>query len=442
MSLPLTLNVALSLIFAYFLAASLASAVNEVIAGMLKLRGLYLTKAIEALTSLGNNSKLDWGGAWGWIAAVWSQSAPNFSQTARDAEARVKEAAAAEASGAAVAVAVRAIPRLAADLPALDKQLEALTIAPATPQAVAALVSSFAGVTNLQAHPLIAGSSTALPSYVPARDFATALLGVLKDGSGATGFATVRGAIDKLPDGDLKTILQGFVSAGADDIDKLRARIENWFDDAMERAGGIYKRFTQYVMLGLGLAIAVVFNVDSVHMAQALWNQPALSQMIADEASTYGSANRTGCTPKPPPEPSSAAPAGTDPKVPAAAAPSAATPAGGSAASQTNACGNIDAWTKLLGQQQLPIGRGPDADFFNWPPSPTMPGQTAAPVLPAGKASPDHAPGQTCWMVTTIIGWFITAVAISLGAQFWFGLLTEVAGLRSSGRKPVRANAK
>ena len=408
MNLPLTLNVALSLIFGYFLAASLASAVNEVIAGTLKLRGLYLTKAIEALTSLDSNSKLKWGGVCGWFKAHWSQSAPNYSQTARDAEARATAAVATAATGGDVATAVNAVPRLADALPALAAQLANPDIAKFTPRQVAALVSSFAGVTNLQAHPLIAGKLVALPSYVPARDFATALLGVLKDGSGGTAFATVTGAIDKLPDGDLKTILRGFVSAGADDIDKLRTRIESWFDDAMERVGGIYKRSTQYVMLALGLGIAVVFNVDSVHMAQALWNQPALSQMIADEASAYSSANKAGCT----------------------------------AASQPNACGNIAAWTALLGQQQLPIGRVPGGGFFNWPPSPTVPVQAAPPSPPAGAAPPDNAQGYCHWVVMTIVGWFITAVAISLGAQFWFGLLTEVAGLRFSGPKPDRANAK
>ena len=332
----------------------------------------------------------------------------NYSQIARDAEARATAAVATAATAADVLTAVNATPQLATALPALVAQLAKLDIAESTPQQVAALVSSFAGVMNLQAHPLIAGKLVALPSYGPARDFATALLGVLKDGSGGTAFATVTGAIAKLPDGDLKTILQGFVSAGADDIDKLRTRIESWFDDAMERVGGIYKRFTQYVMLVLGLGIAVVFNVDSVHMAQALWNQPALSQMIADEASAYSSANKAGCT----------------------------------AASQPNACGNIAAWTALLGQQQLPIGRVPGGGLFNWPPSPTVPVQAAPPSPPAGAATPDNAQGYCHWVVMTIVGWFMTAVAISLGAQFWFGLLTEVAGLRFSGPKPDRANAK
>lgn len=35
-----------------------------------------------------------------------------------------------------------------------------------------------------------------------------------------------------------------------------------------------------------------------------------------------------------------------------------------------------------------------------------------------------------------ILGWLITAFAISLGAQFWFDTLGKIVGLRSSGKKP------
>ncbi len=71
MNLSLTLDVAISLIFVYVLASLLASTVNEMIAGWFRLRGVYLTKAIEEMTSLGKNNQFGWGGLGGWLNAVW-----------------------------------------------------------------------------------------------------------------------------------------------------------------------------------------------------------------------------------------------------------------------------------------------------------------------------------------------------------------------------------
>lgn len=41
--------------------------------------------------------------------------------------------------------------------------------------------------------------------------------------------------------------------------------------------------------------------------------------------------------------------------------------------------------------------------------------------------------------VTTVAGWLITAVAISLGAPFWFDALSKLAHLKTSGKKPEAA---
>ena len=41
--------------------------------------------------------------------------------------------------------------------------------------------------------------------------------------------------------------------------------------------------------------------------------------------------------------------------------------------------------------------------------------------------------------VATIAGWALTAIALSLGAPFWFDALGKVARLRTTGAKPPRA---
>lgn len=385
MNLSLTIDVAISLIFVYVLTSLLASTVNEMIAGVLGLRGVYLTKAIEEMTSLGTNNQFGWGSLGGWLAAVW-QRKPAVS-AAVDKAAVAARLAAEHAAGmvgataASVAAEVRAVPGFNL-LVGLDDILDdAAAAAGASPQTMLKLVRSIGDIANLQGHPLLVGTPSGLPSYVPARDFAAALLGVLQDGSADPAFDQARAMIDKLPNGDLKTTLQSFISAGATDIDKLRTRIENWFDDAMERLSGIYKRFSQWMMLFLGLVVAVCMNIDSVHMVRTLWNEPALSHAIADGATEAIKNNKVfDCSSTP-------AADGTTTAAPCK------TP-------------NMAAILAVIDQQPLPIG---------WP-----------------------GTKFDCWVV---LGWLLSALAISLGAQFWFGLLTQLISLRAAGDKPARANA-
>jgi len=409
MTLSLTLDVAISLIFVFVLAALLASTVNEMISGILKLRGVYLTKAIESLTSLDTCNVFSWGGVGGWFYAHFWQSKPAVTAEVDNAavaitDAAKKAAATAEATAASVQAeftkAIDRYPDLALRFTHVKQEVATAAAATgATAQSVLAIILPIGGVANLQNHPLLIGTPTSLPSYVPARDFATALLSVLKDGSASTSIAQTKKAILTLPDGDLKTQLLAFIDAGANDIDKLRTRIETWFDDCMERLSGIYTRSTQYLMLVLGLVIAVGMNIDSIHLAKALWEQPAMSKAISDGAAHFVSDNGANLF----------------------------CPDGAPA----NTCKKIDLKTiqTVIDQQMLPIGRK-DADFFG-----------CRTIVQDGKLMADPDCNTAAWEEWTVSGWLVTAFAVSLGAQFWFGLLNQLINLRATGDKPDRSDA-
>ena len=430
MTLSLTLDVAISIIFVFVLAALLASTVNEMISGILKLRGVYLTKAIESLTSLDTANVFRWGGVAGWFFAHFRQSTPTVTAAVDQAALAITDAAktAAAAAGASAASVQTAFTTALAAYPALASRFapmrqsvaSAAASATATADSVLAVIQPIGGVANLQNHPLLVGTPSSLPSYVPARDFAAALLSVLHDGSAATPIVQVKTTIQALPDGDLKTQLLAFVAAGADDLDKLRTRIENWFDDTMERLSGIYARSSQYVMLVLGLLIAVGMNVNAIELAKIFWDQPAMSKAISDSAAHFVSqqgGNLFGC-------------------VSGSPQPAGATGDAGKSGTAAPACATLADIQTVLDQQQLPIGRSADVNFFG------------CPYL--GKTAADHAARhwkltKSCaggnWKLWTVAGWVVTAFAVSLGAQFWFGLLSQLMNLRAAGDKPDRANA-
>jgi len=68
--------------------------------------------------------------------------------------------------------------------------------------------------------------------------------------------------------------------AGAD-INVFRSKLEQWFNDTMDRATGWYKRYTRIILFILGMIIAIAFNVDTIAIHRILsTNKPARDQMV------------------------------------------------------------------------------------------------------------------------------------------------------------------
>jgi hypothetical protein len=103
-------------------------------------------------------------------------------------------------------------------------------------------------------------------------------------GTKAPLFTQAERTISRLPDRDLKRTLSVFLESAGGDLDAFRMHLEQWFDDAMDRVIGIYKRTSQYVMLFLGLAMAVALNVDSIRAAVTLWEKPSLGSALVANA--------------------------------------------------------------------------------------------------------------------------------------------------------------
>jgi hypothetical protein len=74
---------------------------------------------------------------------------------------------------------------------------------------------------------------------------------------------------------------------GEDFVQTIQIRIETWFNETMERLSGWYKRKTQMTTFGIGLVIALLFNIDSMQVSNYLWREPTLRQAIVAHLYDY-----------------------------------------------------------------------------------------------------------------------------------------------------------
>jgi len=97
-------------------------------------------------------------------------------------------------------------------------------------------------------------------------------------------FAEAKDVLNKLPAGQVREVLQKAAANTAGTLNGFRVQVEHAFDDSMERASGWYKRKVQVVVLILAAVVAIGGNVDSVAIANRLWNDAPLRAAVAAKA--------------------------------------------------------------------------------------------------------------------------------------------------------------
>ena len=79
-------------------------------------------------------------------------------------------------------------------------------------------------------------------------------------------------------------MLRVLAEQSAGSVERLRTAVEQWFDAAMDRVSGWYKRWTQLWQLIIGLILAVALNINIVTIGLTLWNDIPLRTAIVAEA--------------------------------------------------------------------------------------------------------------------------------------------------------------
>lgn len=126
-----------------------------------------------------------------------------------------------------------------------------------------------------------------LPSYVPARAFADATIEVLakKKKDLAGGAEAAADLVDFLGTGPLGDRLLAVTAEVGGDLTAAKAQVEAWFDDTMERLQGAYKRWSRWILLGVGLGLAIPMNISATQIATRLWDDTVVRQAVVGSAS-------------------------------------------------------------------------------------------------------------------------------------------------------------
>ena len=212
------------------------------------------------------------------------------------------------------------------------------------------------------------------------------------------------------------------------DSSRFQQLLEAWYEEVSARASGWYKKQTQFYLLLMGFFIAWQFNVDTLSIYKIVAKDDKARDAIVTIATK--------------------APEKLRPVVDKIKS---------DAAVKDNNDKNQDTYlSKTYKDLQadadnanLVLGMGkPFKDSLNSnaeklvaKPSKITPKERARLLKEQAKYQKEicnwkYSEKQIGGQLNTIIGWFITALAISLGAPFWFDLLNKLVQLRNAGKKP------
>ena len=237
-----------------------------------------------------------------------------------------------------------------------------------------------------------------LPSYVDPNILARLLVGGLAIG-GKAGTTVERASesIEKLPDAGLKPQLQSLVATAGTTTEGLVTAVSDWADRSLTALGGRYKRNLQTISFWIGLGVAVGLNIDTAALTAHLYRDKdsreaavALAVQITEKTdkeifdkclalTAEQRRNDSSCTPL------------------------------------VGLIEAVQGRNQFLGK--LPIGWSDRA-------------------LPLSPSPIDWIEPEVWLWGNRLVGWFLTALALSLGAPFWFDLLNKVVNVRHGLSRP------
>jgi hypothetical protein len=152
-------------------------------------------------------------------------------------------------------------------------------------------------------HPLISGlyygdydqassrlAFRTLPSYIPRSNFAAAVIDLVSQphrGDGISTIEALRRGVGGLAEGKTKRALSAIVALAGDDLASVERALEVWYDSAMDRVAGWYKRHAQVLLLAIGYAVALSLNANSIALAHYLASEESARDAFVQAADQF-----------------------------------------------------------------------------------------------------------------------------------------------------------
>ena len=189
----------------------------------------------------------------------------------------------------------------------------------------------------------------------------------------------------------------------------FKHKLEDWFEETMERASGWYKKQTQTILLVIGFVIALIFNIDTIAIAKILMKDKKVREQMVQLAMSkqehYGalvdSTQKVKVT----------------------------------KTSIVNGDTTIISFDSTIKEHLTDKFLEITYDELN---------KDATDVMGIlGLRGIDNKKSRSQYqhsLFFVFIGWLLTGFAISLGASFWFDLLNKFVKLRENGAKPANTS--
>ncbi len=247
-------------------------------------------------------------------------------------------------------------------------------------------------INEFYSHPLIKTlqEDGTPPSYIPPAAFALTIVDIFapSQGMGRTVENFTTGVKTRLQEpSDLRRNLLILVDESGQDMAKLKANLEEMFNNSMERVAGWYKNKTQVPLLIFALLLCTLTNADTLRLAKSLYNDGALRAALvaqAQEDAKQWPLARAG---------------GAQEAVP-----------------------KLDGSVSEIKRLGLKIGW----DQEEW--------QALVKDWESQEKWPKEWPFR-------LFGILITSLAVSLGAPFWFDFLNRLVNIRAVGKSPDEKKA-
>ncbi len=255
------------------------------------------------------------------------------------------------------------------------------------------------------------------PSYLDPKGFSSALADVMvaraaalsgaedRHPAGALTIEGLREAADvlRINGHPLGSAILPVIDRASKDLPSALAEIERWFSAGMDRVSGWYRVRAGKTLFATALAIAVLGNVDTIQLVPALWKSPELRKSLVEAAEG----------------------AVRDDKV-----------AGAKLSALLKEPPTPEITAKLLETLQAYERKGLPFGFTCL--GDTQRAESVRDTIGVCVDAARTAMGESSFLLK-LLGWLITAAAVSLGAPYWFDLLSKVVSIRGSGRKPPPA---